>query len=104
VANSAQIEKWYDLIKSGHITEKTVNNMESGNVYTFKVKPQATKNQLKSVVEQFFNVKVLKVRTVNVLGKIKNFKQKSGRCQDWKKAYVTLPEGAKIDFSEFVLS
>jgi large subunit ribosomal protein L23 len=47
-----------------------------------------------------FKVKVLQVRTSNVLGKVKRLGRRHGKRPDWKKAVVTLREGDRIDFFE----
>jgi large subunit ribosomal protein L23 len=49
-------------------------------------------------VETLFKVKVLKVRTIRYLGKVRRVGRNMGRLPQWKKAYVTLKEGDKIDF------
>jgi large subunit ribosomal protein L23 len=45
-------------------------------------------------------VKVEKVRTTRQLGKVRRVGRHMGRRPDWKKAYVTLAEGSRIDFFE----
>jgi len=49
-------------------------------------------------VEALFKVKVLKVRVMRCLGKVRRVGRNAGRLPEWKKAYVTLKEGDKIDF------
>jgi large subunit ribosomal protein L23 len=68
-------------------------------VYTFIVAPEANKPEVKNAVEKAFNVKVAVVRTVNAKGKSKRMKNMllEGRRKDWKKAYVTLKEGFRLD-------
>ena len=69
--------------------------------YTFEVHPHATKTQIKSRGREIFSVTCIKINTVNVGGKTKNFarrgKRSSGKQPDWKKAIVTLAPGQKID-------
>jgi large subunit ribosomal protein L23 len=69
------------------------------SVYTFIVAPDATKPEVKQSVEKAFNVKVEEVRTVKVKGKYKRMKNQllQGKRKDWKKAYVTLKEGFRLD-------
>jgi large subunit ribosomal protein L23 len=64
----------------------------------FKVRPDANKIEVKRAVETLFKVKVLDVRIARYLGKIRRIGRSMGRRSDWKKAYVTLREGDKIDF------
>jgi large subunit ribosomal protein L23 len=71
---------------------------EKENSIVFKVHPNANKRQIREAVEQFFNVKVKEVRTMNYNGKEKRFGRIMGRRNDWKKAVVVLKEGETLDF------
>ncbi len=82
------------------ITEKTTQQKDDNHQYVFEVHRDANKIEIKSAVEQLFKVKVLKVRTINVLGKIKRLGRKYGKRPDWKKAIVTLKEVDRIEFFE----
>ena len=86
------------VIKKPVVTEKSMANQQK-SVYTFIVAPDATKPEVKQSVEKAFNVKVDEVRTVKVKGKYKRMKNQllQGRRKDWKKAYVTLKEGFRLD-------
>jgi large subunit ribosomal protein L23 len=53
---------------------------------------------VKRAVEALFKVKVEQVRMARYLGKVRRIGRSMGRRSDWKKAYVTLKEGDKIDF------
>ncbi len=64
----------------------------------FKVRPDANKIEVKQAVETLFKVKVEQVRMARYLGKMRRIGKNMGRRSDWKKAYVTLKEGDKIDF------
>jgi large subunit ribosomal protein L23 len=90
----------YDIIRAPRITEKGTRLKEKNNVLTFEVKTDANKVQVKKAVEGIFKVKVLDVTTVKNLGKNKRVGQRLGRRSDWKKAYVTLKPGEKIDIFE----
>ena len=90
----------YDIIRNPRITEKGTRIKEKSNVLTFEVKKSANKVQVKKAIEGIFKVKVLDVTTINYPGKIKRLGQRSGRRSDWKKAYVTLKPGEKIDMFE----
>jgi len=66
----------------------------------FRVHPHANKVEIRRAVEVLFKVKVEKVRTSRQLGKLRRVGRQLGRRPDWKKAYVTLAEGSRIDFFE----
>ena len=82
------------------ITEKSTMAKEMGNQVVFEVAKDASKVEIRDAVEKFFEVEVLKVRTVNCLGKKKRMGAKIGRRRDWKKAYVTLAPGQTVEFFE----
>jgi large subunit ribosomal protein L23 len=90
----------YDIIRLPRITEKGTRLKEKSNVLTFEVRTDANKVQVRKAIEGIFKVKVLDVTTVNVPGKRKRMGQREGRRSDWKKAYVTLKAGDKIDIFE----
>ena len=81
-----------------HVTEKTSLAMQNHNQYTFRVRRDATKTDIKKAVELMFEVKVAGVQVVNEPGKTRRFGRHAGRTQDWKKAYVSLAEGQSIDY------
>jgi len=87
----------FDVIRAPRVSEKTARLQEVSNQYVFEVATTATKADVKAAVEQLFDVKVQAVNVVNVKGKNKSFKFRSGRRGDWRKAYVTLAEGQSID-------
>ncbi|WP_293914611.1 50S ribosomal protein L23 [Deinococcus sp.] len=89
----------YDLIQLPVMSEKAYAGMEKG-VYTFWVKPGATKTDVRNAVQQAFGVKVIKVTTFNVEGKVKRVGKYTGQRNDRKKAMVRLAEGQKIDALE----
>jgi large subunit ribosomal protein L23 len=89
-----------DIIIAPLITEKSMVGTAMQQ-YSFEVNLKATKTQIKSAVAEIFGVTVLKINTVNVLGKSKNFarrgKRSTGKQSDWKKAVVTIAPGQKIE-------
>jgi len=89
-----------DVIVSPRITEKSMANALAQQ-YSFVVHPDATKTQISHAVEEIFKVNVVKVNTVNIGGKSKNFARRGvrtqGRTKDTKKAIVTLKPGQKIE-------
>ncbi len=95
----------HDTIRYPHVTEKSTLKKEEqeGRVVTFQVEIRANKHHIREAVERIFDVKVEKVRTAIVRGKIKRQGKTSGQRPNWKKAYVTLKPGQKsIEFFEGV--
>ena len=85
------------IIQAPLISEKGSFLAERGQVL-FKVRPEANKIEVKKAVETLFKVKVIKVRMARYLGKVRRVGRNMGRRPQWKKAYLTLQEGDKIDF------
>ena len=95
-------ERLYQIIHAPHITEKITTVGEASNQYGFRVAPDATKSEIRKAVEFLFNVKVVRVTTLNVKAKIKRHLRRRGRIsrgRHWKKAYVRLATGQDIDFT-----
>lgn len=88
-----------DVIIRPLVTEKSTDLM-ADNKYTFRVDPRANKTQIKLAVEEIFGVKVRKVNTLNVRGKLRRMGRYEGRRPDWKKAVVTLEQGHSIEVFE----
>jgi large subunit ribosomal protein L23 len=86
------------VIASPLITEKGTLVNEQGNHVVFRVRPEANKVEIRRAVETFFKVKVDRVRTLNYLGKNRRVGRSVGKRPRWKKAYVTLAPGQRIDF------
>lgn len=80
------------------LTEKTSKETEAFNRYAFVVSTKANKNQIKSAVEKFFDVKVVSVRTSVLPGKTKRAGRGHKKSSSTKKAYVQLQDGQKIEF------
>lgn len=92
----------YEVIAAPLITEKATLVNEMGNQAVFRVHPTANKIAIKNAVEALFKVKVAHVRTMQYLGKKRRVGKSLGRRPAWKKAYVTLAAGNRIDFFEGV--
>ena len=88
----------HQIIGKPLITEKTSLQKEMGPVVAFEVARGANKIEIKKAVEQAFDVKVRKVNTALMAGKVKRRGLVIGKRSNWKKAYVTLEEGSSIDF------
>ncbi|MGH7927317.1 MAG: 50S ribosomal protein L23 [Candidatus Binatia bacterium] len=87
-----------EVIRAPLVSEKGTLLAENANQVLFKVRPEANKIEVKKAVETLFKVKVEKVRMARYLGKVRRVGRSMGRRAEWKKAYVTLREGDKIDF------
>ena len=94
----ASAEKLINLLTTPHITEKTSLAMQNANTYSFRVRRDSSKPDVKAAVELMFGVKVDKVNLVNETGKSRRFGKLQGRTQDIKKAYVRLAPGQTIDY------
>lgn len=88
----------YDVLQAPVITEKSTMASEQGKV-VFRVRPEATKPQVKAAVEALFGVNVVSVNTTLVKGKTKVFRGRHGVRSDYKKAVVTLEDGQSIDYA-----
>jgi large subunit ribosomal protein L23 len=91
-------ERLISLLLAPHITEKTSLAMQNTNTYSFRVRRDSTKPDIKAAVELMFGVKVAAVQVVNETGKTRRFGKLQGRTQDIKKAYVRLAPGQTIDY------
>ena len=78
------------------ITEHSYDAMEQ-NKYTFEVAKNANKVEIAKAIEELFNVKVVKVNTLNVKPKTKRVRVVEGLTRTWKKAVVTLKDGDTIE-------
>jgi len=94
----ASAEKLIAVLIAPHITEKTSLAMQNANTYSFRVRRDSSKPDVKAAVELMFGVKVDKVNLVNETGKSRRFGKLQGRTQDIKKAYVRLAPGQTIDY------
>ena len=91
-------EKAYSIIQKPLMTEKSTN-LNQYNQYSFVVSKESNSNEIKQAIEKIFNVKVIKINTSIIKGKLKSFKGSLGYKNDIKKAIVTLSEGNTIDSS-----
>ena len=87
----------FEIVKTARLTEKGTRQGEKFNQYTVVAHRRASKPQIKRAVEELFKVKVVRVNTLNVRGKLRRQKTaQAGRDENWKKAIVTLKAGDKI--------
>tara|TARA_X000000368_G_C22628880_1_gene535685 strand:- start:259 stop:576 length:318 start_codon:yes stop_codon:yes gene_type:complete len=92
------IEKAFSIIHKPMMTEKSTN-LNQYNQYSFLVSLKTNSNEIKQAVEKIFKVKVTKINTSIMRGKLKTFKGDTGYKKNYKKAIVTLAEGNTIDSS-----
>jgi large subunit ribosomal protein L23 len=90
-------ERLMSVLLGPHVSEKSARVSETANQVVFKVRRDATRTEIKAAVELMFEVKVDSVNVLNVAGKQKRFGQRLGVRQDFKKAYVRLAPGQKIE-------
>ena len=86
------------IIQKPILTEKSTN-LNQYNKYSFVVNKNSNSIEIKKAIEKIFKVKVIKINTSIMRGKLKTFKGKYGYKKDYKKAIVTLAEGNTIDSS-----
>ncbi len=90
----------HDIIIKPIVSEKSMDQI-ADRKYTFRVALGANKIEIAKAVEQIFGVKVEKVTTSRVRGKIKRMGVHVGKRPDWKKATVKLTADSKtIEFFE----
>ena len=90
--------KFLSIIQKPLLTEKSTN-LNQYNQYSFVVNQYSNSIQIKKAIEKIFKVKVIKINTSIMRGKLKSFKGKIGYKKNYKKAIITLAEGNTIDSS-----
>lgn len=91
----------YEVLRRPVITEKN-SMLLSQNKYTFEVRRDANKSQIKQAVEKAFKVNVISVNVIRVPGKMRRAGRRRTMTSPWKKAVVTLAPGQKIELFEGV--
>jgi len=109
----------WDVLKAPVITEKALQMKEESTqdirdsknkktirrdrqVLAFRVASNATKHAIKAAVETIFKVKVDEIRVINYRGKTVRRGRTVGRKSDYKKAYVTLKPGQRVDYADSI--
>ena len=82
------------------LTEKGNRLREQANQYLFEVERTANKAQIRNAIETLFSVKVVRVHTLIVRGRMRRMGRGHSKTRNWKKAIVSLKEGEKIDLFE----
>jgi large subunit ribosomal protein L23 len=85
-----------DILLAPVISEKSYGLLDE-HKYTFEVRPDANKTEIRQAVEAIFGVKVTGVNTINRQGKRKRTRFGYGKRKDTKRAIVSLAEGEQID-------
>ena len=90
-----------DVVLRPVVSEKSYALLDEG-VYTFVVHPRSNKTEIRQAVESIFNVRVVKVNTLNRKGKRKRNRRQAtmGKRPDTKRAIVTLAADDRIDLFE----
>lgn len=88
----------HQIILRPLVTEKGVHRSTRDNQYSFEVNPLADKPEIRTAIEELFDVKVTKICTQNRRGKPRRHRFRVGHTKDWKKAIVTLDKEHRIDF------
>ena len=94
------MSRTYEILKKPLLTEKSLIERDNHNRYGFVVSKDASKGEIKTAVEKIFNVTVTKINTMSVTGKTHRMGRFEGKRPDYKKAFVTLKEGDKIEVVE----
>jgi large subunit ribosomal protein L23 len=89
-----------NIVISPLVTEKGTVVGEKSHQVVFRIRPNASKAQIREVIEDSFKVTVEKIRTANFLGKQRRRGRTLGHRPNWKKAYITLKEGDRIEIFE----
>ena len=87
----------HDLILAPVVSEKSYDLIENENTYTFEVDPRSNKEEIRDAIEEIFEVRVLRVNTMNRKGKRKRSGYTFGKRKDVKRAIVKIAEGDSID-------
>ena len=96
-------ERLMTVLLAPVVSEKATQIADRYNQVVFRVRPDATKKDVKAAVELMWKEKKLEVASVqivNVRGKQKRFGAYNGRRRNWKKAYVSLKPGQEINFAQ----
>ena len=89
----------YEILLRPVITEKAnmLGERATGSQYVFEVAPRANKVEIGRAVEAIYKVKVKRVNTIKVKGKMKRQGRHQGLTSAWKKAFIVLEKGQKIE-------
>jgi large subunit ribosomal protein L23 len=95
-------ERLYNVLVAPIVSEKSTMIADKNEQIAFRVRPDATKTEVKAAVETLFKVEVESVQILNQKGKQKRFGRNEGRRDNVRKAYVSLKPGQEINFAQEV--
>ncbi len=88
------------IIRKVSVTEKGARVGTESNQYMLEVAPEATKPQIREAVEAQFGVHVESVNTANYRPRtVATRTRRTTQTQAWKRAYVTLRAGERIEIA-----
>jgi large subunit ribosomal protein L23 len=95
-------ERLFNVLMAPIVSEKSTMLADKHEQVAFRVRPDATKQEVKAAVEMLFKVEVEKVSILNTKGKEKRFGRFEGKRSNVRKAYVSLKPGQEINFAQEV--
>jgi len=101
-AAKVQADRLYTVLVAPIVSEKSTMLADKFEQVAFRVRADATKQEVKAAVEKLFKVDVERVSILNVKGKEKRFGRFHGKRRDVRKAYVSLKAGQEINFAQEV--
>ncbi|MBN1593154.1 MAG: 50S ribosomal protein L23 [Candidatus Coatesbacteria bacterium] len=90
----------FEILRYPVLSEKSTELKDEHNKVVLKVQISASKSQIKQAVESAFKVKVLKVNVMRQKSKVRRLGRYVGKTSSWKKAVVTLPKDARVEYFE----
>lgn len=93
-------ERLMTVLVAPIVSEKATMIAEKRNQVAFRVRQDASKDEIRAAVELLFKVQVESVQVLNQKGKSKRFGRFQGRRRNVRKAYVSLKQGQEINFAE----
>jgi len=95
-------ERLFNVLMAPIVSEKSTMLADKHEQVAFRVRPDATKQEVRAAVEMLFKVDVERVSILNVKGKEKRFGRFDGKRSNVRKAYVSLKPGQEINFAQEV--
>jgi large subunit ribosomal protein L23 len=95
-------ERLFNVLMAPVVSEKSTMLADKHGQVAFRVRPDATKQEVKAAVEMLFKVEVERVSILNTKGKEKRFGRFEGKRDNVRKAYVSLKPGQEINFAQEV--
>ncbi len=102
MSSTTKQERLFNVLMAPIVSEKSTMIADKHEQVAFRVRPDATKQEVKAAVELLFKVEVEKVSILNTKGKEKRFGRFEGKRSNVRKAYVSLKPGQEINFAQEV--